>query len=344
MASEAVRPWFCRFVEAIPAAPVGAAALIAGVIGAAELIALALSHGLSNTPIVLDVRLLVFPAAIAYFVCGGWFVVEGWERDVAALRPSLAGPREECARLAHALTHHSRGRLVAATLSGPLIPVALDLVSPGAGGPMSQLLAGEPLGFEAAYGILEQVLFWMVVLPVLYTAGVVVHRLWRCGRHQVKVDLLDLDALAPFGRFGLRLALFVLAIPVLLIPAFALGYTVVTVEVLLYAPILLLGLAALVVPSWGAHSAIRAAKTQELERLRRAIHGDRSALAESSLAAHADELSFVDLLAYRNEIRSLREWPFDARAVQRFGLYLLIPLASWVAGALVERAVDLLLE
>lgn len=34
------------------------------------------------------------------------------------------------------------------------------------------------------------------------------------------------------------------------------------------------------------------------------------------------------------------EWPFDAGVLRRFGLYVLIPVASWVLGALVEPFVD----
>ena len=37
---------------------------------------------------------------------------------------------------------------------------------------------------------------------------------------------------------------------------------------------------------------------------------------------------------------AVSEWPFDARSLGRLGLYLLIPLASWIGGALVERALD----
>jgi len=40
----------------------------------------------------------------------------------------------------------------------------------------------------------------------------------------------------------------------------------------------------------------------------------------------------------------VREWPFDASTLVRFGLYLLIPLGSWAGGAFVERVIDALLE
>lgn len=47
-----------------------------------------------------------------------------------------------------------------------------------------------------------------------------------------------------------------------------------------------------------------------------------------------------ELLAWRGWIESLREWPIDASGLVRLMLYLGIPLASWVGGALVERLVD----
>lgn len=40
------------------------------------------------------------------------------------------------------------------------------------------------------------------------------------------------------------------------------------------------------------------------------------------------------------KVEAVREWPFDAPAVLRFVLYLLIPVAGWIGGALMERLLD----
>ena len=50
------------------------------------------------------------------------------------------------------------------------------------------------------------------------------------------------------------------------------------------------------------------------------------------------------LLAYKHEIESVREWPFDAPTLIRFFLYVAIPLGSWVGGALVERLLGAALD
>jgi hypothetical protein len=52
----------------------------------------------------------------------------------------------------------------------------------------------------------------------------------------------------------------------------------------------------------------------------------------------------ADLVAYRSLIESVPEWPFNAPLLTRLLLYLAIPLASWVAGAMVERGLDRLLD
>jgi hypothetical protein len=343
--SSGVRPWFCRLVDALPAPPFGAALAIAGVVAALRGLALVANQLLSDAPMQLaGARLpdfVLLPAGIAYFlVFGGWLVIEGSARDMAELQPSLCGTPDGCARAVADVALHSRRALLAAAVAGPLLPVVLHAISPGSGGPTSTVLAGGPLGFSELYDFVGQAVFWIVLGPVLLAWIIGVRRFWRCGRHGVRVDLLDLQALAPFARFGLRMALVVLAVPLLLAPAAAFGYGPARVEVLLYLGIMAVGLAALVLPSWGLHRAIQDAKAAELVRVRSALAGDRSGLRDSPLAADAERLSVVDLAVWKDRVEALREWPFDAAALRRFGLYLLIPLGSWVGAALVERLVD----
>jgi hypothetical protein len=57
-----------------------------------------------------------------------------------------------------------------------------------------------------------------------------------------------------------------------------------------------------------------------------------------------DDVRLPGLLAWESRVESVPEWPIDAAALRRIALYLLIPLGSWVGGALVERLVDALLR
>ena len=51
-----------------------------------------------------------------------------------------------------------------------------------------------------------------------------------------------------------------------------------------------------------------------------------------------------EVVAYKQTVEAVREWPFDTSTLLRFAIYLLIPLASWSGGAVVERLIDSLLE
>ena len=158
------------------------------------------------------------------------------------------------------------------------------------------------------------------------------------------LDLLDLRALRPFSRQGLRSALLcvllfsILALPGLRDPGF-LAAGLVTLLV-----VAAVSVTALVLPVRGAHARIRRAKSDELDRVNAAIRGAPGALAGSAIESRAANAGLADLLAYRAAIETVREWPFDAPTVLRFALYLAIPLGSWLGGALVERGLEALLD
>jgi hypothetical protein len=48
-----------------------------------------------------------------------------------------------------------------------------------------------------------------------------------------------------------------------------------------------------------------------------------------------------DLEAYRRLIEDVPEWPFQSSTIVKVVLYLLIPIASWFGGMLIEGMVEL---
>ena len=213
------------------------------------------------------------------------------------------------------------------------------------------LIAGFPL-FRA----------WLSLHTMTYMLALGVTFFWVAGRsayftlslwekpawERLEIDLLDLHATKVIGRIAARSSL-------LWILALSIGSLVflnpelgIRSSLIVFLPIMgiTLGIAAitLVAPVRSTASAIRSAKQAELERIDAAIRGDRSGLADSRIADRAAELSLADLIAYRGLVDSISEWPFDAPTLTRFALYLLIPLVSWVGGALVERGLSLFLD
>jgi hypothetical protein len=108
---------------------------------------------------------------------------------------------------------------------------------------------------------------------------------------------------------------------------------------------LALGVASLLLPSRGIHQRLREGKRVELARVRQAIERSSRELFEPEDPAASDrQPPLPALLAWEARIESVREWPFDTPTLVRFALFLLIPLGSWLGGAVVERVVDLALD
>lgn len=153
-----------------------------------------------------------------------------------------------------------------------------------------------------------------------------------------EIDLLAPEQLTPFVRLGMTGALLAIGA----VAAFALflvdiGYL--SLVVFLLAASLLVGGLALFLPLRGVRERIGEAKQNELRWCRERIRSGRAALA----AGHASA-DLAATLAWEARVRAVPDWPIDSSTLVRFVLYLLIPLGSWAGGAVVERAIDALLD
>ena len=99
-----------------------------------------------------------------------------------------------------------------------------------------------------------------------------------------------------------------------------------------------------VLPLRGLRRQIRARKAEELAQVREDIRLSRELAATSGPESGPAGAKLPGLIAYMNQIESVREWPFDAPTLTRFFLYVAIPLGSWVGGALVERLLGAALD
>jgi hypothetical protein len=155
-----------------------------------------------------------------------------------------------------------------------------------------------------------------------------------------KVDLLDLRPHYATGRIGLRLAL-VWIIGCSIFSLFLLHSQIGLIAVPMLAAGLAMAVVALILPVRDSQRRIHRVKLAELALVDRQLRGARDA---ALLAKAGAEGRLADLLGYRSYVESIREWPFDGSTFARFGLYLTIPLGSWVGGAFVERLLSSLLD
>jgi len=157
------------------------------------------------------------------------------------------------------------------------------------------------------------------------------------------IDLFDPRPLAPFTRQALRGGLLWIV--------FVSLYSINLIDTDALASVALMWLLGLgfslppaLLPLLGVHRRIREAKRAELDRVGAALRDEPDALAGSAIERRAGGVSVADLVAYRDLVSSVREWPFDAGARWRILLYLSIPVGSWLGGALVERILSSALD
>ena len=202
------------------------------------------------------------------------------------------------------------------------------------------------LYFESGYWQASKAWTWLLGIVTLSGFGVLSYRTMRDARHfsalahrLPEIDLLDPGRLSPFARQGLRCS----------VPGLV-GITFVALNGLdqgfLFAIVALGGLAivevtlALATPLRGLRERIRRAKREEIARTNGEIRGEAGALRDSAIEHREAPPTLSDLLAYRALVASVPEWPLDFSIMSRFGLYVAVPVASWLGGALVERALD----
>jgi hypothetical protein len=152
-------------------------------------------------------------------------------------------------------------------------------------------------------------------------------------------DLLDRAAFAPFVHYGLRVAL--LWVALLAIASLHLVDLRAALPVLMTLPLLVgAPAAALFLPARGARKRVRDAKAARLVSLRARIRAAEAELDEGGAYAAQAAVRLPALLALEARVDAVREWPFDAPSLLRFGLYLALGLGSWLGAAAVERLLD----
>ena len=340
--SEEPLSWIERFYQTVPVSPIWVGL---GIVGALLALFLAIAWVFGGLDIVRagdlglweyrEARLGILVALLAgYLPTARRYVALGAEKNLGDLIPLLEPPMRSDD------TVQRRFGLLDARAAGFLgILIA----------PITALLIDRDLTlyFQREYWGPEQCFSWIAGAWVGWSFGVFMYATLAYARRfsdlageVERIDLFDLQGLAPFARQGLRSALlWLVLISLFSLNAMDLIWFSITAAIALVG-----GTAALILPVRGIHLRLRQAKQAELERVHAAIRGDPGPLSGSLIGGHGASLGLSDLLAYRNFLESVREWPFDASTMLRFTLYLAIPLGSWLGGAFVERLLGAALD
>lgn len=337
--------WESRLIGAIPLPPIAAGALVAAMLVAGATI----WFWLNGAPVFAAGEALGVTSAfrtaavvsilIGYTMAAGRYLNVSISRDLieaGRLLPEALDPQN--ALWLHGVTRsvNRRGR-VAGAVGFLCVVVVMHM-------PRDASTAGSGAAFDPAAiwtGVATPVLFFLLARAASLTAFGAGERAQEGMRIPPgEIDLLDLRVHLVEGRVGLRLAL------VWIVGSTISSLLIFDPDIMLpLMPVVSLGLGvallALILPTRRLHHRIRAAKKQELERVTTRVRAARDAMMRGEEAASG---RLADLLAYAHHLEDVREWPFDNRTLSRFVLYMLIPIGSWLGGALVERVVERVLD
>ncbi len=178
----------------------------------------------------------------------------------------------------------------------------------------------------------------------VYASLYIGRRCARVAREVVDVDLLDLEPLKAFTRFGMRSAtLWVVGGSLVALFFLNWGFSLFTTFGVVAT--LSMASAALLLPVGGVHDRIRTEKRLAIVRVNRVLRRDRARVLESSTGGEVEAAARLPgLLAYREHLDSVPEWPFDLPTLLRSALLLAIAVGSWLGGAVVERLLGAALD
>ena len=107
---------------------------------------------------------------------------------------------------------------------------------------------------------------------------------------------------------------------------------------------IVVGVAALLLPVLGVRRRIRDEKLAQLQTLRGRIDADREVVLAGAPDSDRVAARLPGLLALEARLDAVHEWPFDVSSLLRFAFYLTLGLGSWLGAAAVERLLDLALR
>jgi hypothetical protein len=297
------------------------------------------SGTLSRQPegILRDFRIaIVHCLLVGYLPAAFLAVVRGGRRTVRELQGALDCTPEECDALAVSL-QLPVGGLGMAVLVGLLVAFGSPYLTPPV---PDDLWNPATWSAEVAWHRVLGPLVAVGSIALAYAIIVVSRRMSRLAGDLKSIDLFDLEPLYPFTQLGLVNAL-------LLMGFVAIGGLMVLTEagfgllgLLVGTTVLGIAVITAALPMRGVHRRIGQAKAAELEWVEAKLQQQRAVLKGGENRTSGD---LSDLAAYRDLVRSVRDWPVSTSSYVRFALYLTIPVVSWAAAAIVERLVDALL-
>ena len=206
------------------------------------------------------------------------------------------------------------------------------------------LFQAEAWNAHLVWVVLANAVLFALLARAAYSSFVFRRELELITREIVQVDLLDRSFVAPYAQLGLREASY-WTVGSCIASLLALDLERVWPLLVVLAGTLLLATLALLQPAQIIRRRLKEAKREELVRIHAQIQRAKEAATDpGNSRGGAEAARLPGLLAYESRIEAVREWPFDAPTLARFGALVILAVGSWLGGAMVERLLGFALD
>ena len=279
---------------------------------------------------------LVTPLILAYALGITNYLIGKQIQELEILRVVITSDAPMFPDIVYSLTHHNRFLLMLAWPLGPLIMFAINFNGPQ----VMHLRSGAPIDLAIFWGLLIAASFWTIMFQMVVVFLTNALTMWNLADKHTAINLLEVNTLTPYARIGMRSILI-----------FVGGYSLIPIALAdsmdYLQPVLIslfgtlpIAIALLIMPMDPIRRRLIIAKEAELLRVQAAIHGDRTALSDSPIAADANSITLSNLVLYREMIEKISVWPINFPIFVRFVVYIIIPPLAWAASAFVAKQVD----
>ncbi len=272
---------------------------------------------------------------VGYLAAAACYGLRGAVRDFESLRPALSCDDIEFDHWLTRLRHVPRVPLhVASSLA---VVVAFFAIQQESGWTFME--EPPPLGSGLmSFAQIDATIISFFLFRTLTLEIISAFTFAQVARRFARIELLDLERVAPFLRRALRAVLvLVLFMVILSLQAMFEPNPSAAIETVILTS--LVAVAVFLIPLIPLHRRIGAAKQRELVR----IFADIRRENEARIAGDEDWVPLAALIVYKQEVEQVSTWAFNTPTVLRFALYLALGIGSWLGAAFVERWLSTLL-
>lgn len=281
--------------------------------------------------ILRDIRIAIVQCLVmGYLLAALLYAMRSGRRTILELQKVLACSREECEALANTVRLNTRNLVIIGVVAFVLALSTPYIVPPVPEAPWNPTTWSPEVAWARILGPLTMMFSWWLGYAIISVSM----RMSRIAKSLATIDLLDLSPLAPFTQQGLTNAL-------LLIGSLSI-WSLMTIEtgfgqiMVIIAGAILAGTTfALLAPVYGVHKRIRKSKEEALAWVNTELAAEQPTFLAPQAGQESGRMS--DLVAYRNMIESVPEWPFTLSTYTRVALYLLLPVVTWGIGLVAEE-------